>query len=195
MFFFFAEAHHHPGLIDVIFDFKSNVINWLFLVGFLVYAWSKMVPPMLEKRAKSIEDAIASSKQARFESEVFLKEQKGKLENAQKEADKIVDEAKSVAQQLKAEIEAQTTREVADLEKKLQAAIDNERQMIVTEVRTAAAKAAVQLSRSYLEKNVTEADNKRLLTQFMQQLDSLSGPDGTSFAPGTALGVSSRSDK
>ncbi len=195
MFFFFAEAHHHPGLIDVIFDFKSNVINWLFLVGFLIYAWSKMVPPMLEKRAKSIEDAIASSKQTQAESEAFLKEQKGKLDNAQKEADKIVDEAKVVAQQLKAEIESQTKREVADLEKKLEAAIDNERLMIVTEVRSAAAKAAVELSRVYLEKNVTEADNKRLLTQFMQQLDSLSGPEGTSFAPGTALGVSSRSEK
>jgi F-type H+-transporting ATPase subunit b len=117
------------------------------------------------------------------------------LENAQKESDKIVDEAKTVAQQMKAEILNQTTREVADLHRKLESALANERQMIITEVRTAAVEAAIQLSQGYLEKNVSESDNKRLLSQFMQELDSLSGPGGESFAPGTAVGASHRSEK
>ena len=191
--FFFAEAHQQVGLVDVIFDFKSNVINWLVLVGFLVYAINKMVPPMLAQRERSINEQIKSAEEARNEAQSFLKEQETKIEHAQKEADKIVDEAKVVGEQLKTEIEQQTTREVADLKKKLESAIDNERQMIVTEVRSAAVEAAVKLSKEYLEKNVSEADNKRLLSQFMQELDTLSGAE--SFAPGTALGVSGRSDK
>lgn len=192
---FFAEVEHHqPGLVDVIFDFKSNVINWVILVGLLIYGINKLVPPMLASRERAIRDDLNSAAKVKAESDAFFLEQKQNLENAQKESDKIVEEAKTVAQQLKAEILSQTTKEVADLEKKIESAIANERQMIVTEVRTAAVEAAIHLSRGYLEKNVSESDNKRLLSQFMQELDSLS-TGGESFAPGTAVGASNRSDK
>ncbi|MDZ4832560.1 MAG: hypothetical protein SGJ27_02040 [Candidatus Melainabacteria bacterium] len=194
--FFLAEVEHHqPGLMDVVLDFKSNVINWIFLVGFLIYGINKLVPPMLEKRERAINEQMESAARVKAESDAFFAEQQRNLENAQKESDKIVDEAKTVAQQLKAEILSQTTREVADLHRKLESSLANERQMIITEVRTAAVEAAVKLSQSYLEKNVSESDNKRLLSQFMQELDSLSGPSGQSFAPGTAVGATTRSEK
>ena len=193
MFFFFAEAHQQIGLVEVLFDFKSNVINWLLLVGFLIYGWNKLVPNMMAQRARTIEDSISSAKKAKTESEQFLLDQKQKIADMEKQSAKIVAEAKTVGQQLKAEIEARTKREIADMERKFEAAIANERQVIISEVRTAAVKAAIQLSRSYLENNVSPEDNKRLLTQFMQELDSLSG--GQSYAPGTVLGAASHSDK
>ena len=193
---FFAEVEHEqPQLLEVVLDWKHNVINWLILMALIIYGINKLVPPMLKQREESINRELNSAAKIKAESDEFFASQKQNLENAQKESDKIVDEAKAVAQQMKAEILNQTTREVADLQKKLESAIANERQMIVTEVRTAAVEAAVQLSQSYLEKNVSESDNKRLLSQFMQELDSLSGPGGESFAPGTAVGASNRSDK
>ncbi len=193
---FFAEVEHEqPQLLEVVLDWKHNVINWLILMALIIYGINKLVPPMLKQREESINNELNSAAKIKAESDAFFASQKENLENAQKESDKIVDEAKAVAQQMKAEILNQTTREVADLQKKLESAIANERQMIVTEVRTAAVEAAVQLSQSYLEKNVSESDNKRLLSQFMQELDSLSGPGGESFAPGTAVGASNRSDK
>lgn len=192
--FFFAEAHQQPGLLGVIFDFKSNVINWLLLVGFLIYGFNKIVPPMLAQRERAIKEQMDAADRARKESEAFFLEQSSKLENAQKETDKIVDEAKQVAEHLASEIEQQTTREIAFLQAKLESAIANERQMIVTEVRSAAVEAAVKLSRDYLESNVSDSDNKRLLSEFMQELDGLSGPNGQSFAPGTAIGASGRTE-
>lgn len=194
--FFLAEVHHEqPGLMDVVLDFKSNVINWLILVGFLFYGINKLVPPMLAKRESSIKDEINVAVKMKAESDAFFLEQKQNLENAQRESENIVDEAKALANTMKAEIKSQTSREVADLQRKLESAIANERQMIVTEVRTAAVEAAVKLSRDYLEKNVDDADNKRLLSHFVEGLDSLSGPGGQSFAPGTAVGASGRTEK
>ena len=196
MFFFFAEAHQQIGFFEVLFDWKSNVINWLVLVGFLIYGWNKMVPNMMAQRASSIENAINSAENAKLEAEEFLLTQKQKIEDMEKVSETIVQEARTVGQQLKAEIEAQTKREIADMERKFEAAIANERQMIVSEVRTRAVKAAVELSRQYLEYNVSPEDNKRLLSQFMQGLDSLSGPGSQSYAPpGTALGAAGHSDK
>jgi F-type H+-transporting ATPase subunit b len=194
--FFLAEVHHEqPGLMDVVLDFKSNVINWVILVGFLFYGINKLVPPMLAKREASIKEEINVAERIKAESDAFFLEQKQNLENAQRESENIVDEAKVLAETMKTEIKSQTTREVADLQRKLEAAIANERQMIVTEVRSAAVEAAVKLSRSYLEKNVDEADNKRLLSQFVAGLDTLSGPSGQSYAPGTAVGATGRTEK
>jgi len=190
--FFFAEAHHQVGLIDVILDWKTNVINWVLLMAVVVYAINKLVPPILSKRERDINEALTLAERSKQEADELFAQQKAKIEAAKSEASKMVDEAKTVGKQLAAEIAAQTKREVEDLERKMESALATERQVIVNEVRQAAVKAAMQLSRTHLESNVSEADNKRLLTQFMQELDSLSA-DGESFAPGTALGVSGQS--
>lgn len=195
MFFFASEAHHAaPGLVDVIFDWKFNVINWLLLVGFLAYGYSKLVPPKLAQREKSINEALSIAERSKQEADALLAEQKAKLADAEVERTKIVDEAKAVAKQLQADIEAQTKREVSDLERKLESAIANERQMIITEVRTAAVKAAMQLTRAHLENNVSEDDNKRLLSQFMQELDSLDSGKSVHAPGSTALGVTGRTE-
>lgn len=194
MFFFFAQASHEagehitehgadPDLIATLLKWDNNVINWVLLIALIIWGWNKLVPPMLAARAKSIDEALATAAEAKKESDDFLRKQEEQLENAQKEAAKMKDEAKVIAEQMKAEIERQTAAEIGALEKKFDAAIENQRQVIITEMRTAAARAAVQLAKTHLETNVKEADRKRLLTEFMQQLDTLENSEGESFAP------------
>lgn len=194
MFFFFAQASHEagehlaehgadPDLIETLLKWDNNVINWVLLVALIIWGWNKLVPPMLAARAKSIDEALASAAEAKAESDKFLQDQQTALENSKRDAAKMVEEAKVVAEQMKVEIERQTTAEIAALEKKFDAAIENQRQLVITEMRTAAAKAAVQLAKTHLETNVKEADRKRLLTEFMQQLDTLENSEGESFAP------------
>jgi F0F1-type ATP synthase, subunit b len=161
----------------------NNVINWLLLIALIIYGWNKLVPPMLAARAKSIDDALASAEEAKEAAARLLREQEEALENASKKADLILEEAKATAANLKVDIERQTVAEIAAIEKKFDAAIENQRQLVITEMRTAAAKAAVQLAKTHLETNVKEADRKRLLTEFMQQLDTMENSEGESFAP------------
>lgn len=187
MFFFFAEVHHEFNLSEFIFDPTTNVINWLLLVGFLIYGYTKLVPPMLAAREQSIKDQLAQAEKAREESQKFLAEQEVKIQNAEKEAANIISEAKTIAEQMKKELIDQTKREIADLERKFESAIANERQVAITEIRTAAAKAAIELSKSHLEKNVSADDNKRLLSEFMSQLDSMDKDQA--FAPGGGVNV------
>lgn len=182
--FFFAEVHHQPGLVEVLLDPKSNVINWVILTAAILYGWAKIVPPMLEARSRQIRESLDSAASAREEARTFLSEQEQRIENAQKEADTIVEEAKVVAEQMKKEIETQTENEINSLHAKLESSLAAERQMVITEMRSAAAKAAIELSKSYLESNVSEADKKRLLTQFMQQVDTIGSSGPESYAPG-----------
>lgn len=194
MFFYFAQASHEagehlaeagadPDLISTLLNPANNVINWLLLVALIIYGWNKLVPPMLAARARSIDEALASAAEARKESIAFAQKQDEQVENLSRDLAKMKEENAVVAEQMKAEIERQTVAELAALEKKFDAAIENQRQVIITEMRTAAAKAAVQLTKTHLETNVKEADRKRLLTEFMQQLDTMENSEGESFAP------------
>src|SRR5262245_12729875 len=134
MFFFFAQATHEagehvgdPDLISTLLKWDNNVINWLILVALIIYGINKLVPPMLAARAKSIDEALASAKEAKAESAKFLQDQETALENLRKDAEKMKEEAKVVAEQQKAEMERQTAAEIAALEKKFEAAIENQR--------------------------------------------------------------------
>lgn len=173
--FFFAEVHHASSFMDVVLDFQSNLVNWLILAGLVIWGWNKVIPSVVEKRARSINETIDAAEKSRAEAEEFLAAQKAKVENAEAEAAKIIDEAKVVAEQMKKEMQAQTERDIENLKQKFEAAIANERQVVVTETRKAAVKAAMQLSKSYLQSNVSEAEKKLLLNQFIEQLDSLGG--------------------
>lgn len=190
MFFFFAQVSHEtgehladPDLISTLLTPANNVINWLLLIALIIYGWNKLVPPMLAARAKSIDEALASAAEAKKESVEFAQKQEEQVENLSRDLAKMKEENAVVAEQMKAEIERQTVAEIAALEKKFDAAIENQRQLIINEMRTAAAKAAVQLAKTHLETNVKDADKKRLLTEFMQQLDTMENSEGESFAP------------
>ncbi len=173
MFVFGAEHEVGMGLTEAIFNWKSNVLNWLILVGAIVWFAQKNLPAMFAQREKAIQDSLSSAANAREEAQKFLAQQKDRVANAEKEAAQILDEAKHAAEQMKAQIKEQTTKEMADLETKFQMAVENERRALVQEMRSAAAKAAVELSEEHLERAVNQDVKGRLLNQFMEQLDTV----------------------
>lgn len=165
-------------IFTFIFEFfKNNLVNWLILVGLIVWAIQKAVPAMVEKRAKAIDEAIEASNKAKTEAEEFLKEQTEKVANAEAEAANILEEAKVVAVQMKKEMIAQTESDIASLKHKFDAAIENERQVVVTETRKAAVKAAMKLSEGYLRSNISDSQRAVLMNQFVQELDSIGNVD------------------
>ncbi len=173
--FVFAAEHQAEavGLAEAIFDWKSNVLNWLILVAALVWYAQKSLPGVFAQRARSIQESLNSARNAKEEAQKFLAQQKERVANAEKEAAQILEEAKQAAEQMKVQIKEQTAKEMADLEAKFQSAIENERRVLVTEMRTAAAKAAVELSEQYLAHAVNQEVKGKLLNQFMEQLDTV----------------------
>ena len=160
--------------MEMVFGFfQNNLVNWLILAGLIIWGWNKAVPSMISQRAKSINDVIEAAEKQREEAQAFLLEQKKKVENAEVEAQNILEEAKEVAKQMQADMKAQTEADIEALKQKFKAAIENERQIIVTETRKAAVATAIKVSEEYLKNNISETEKVQLLNQFIQQLDSL----------------------
>jgi F-type H+-transporting ATPase subunit b len=153
--------------------FSNNLINWMVLVGLLVWLWSKYMPPVFAARKEQIERALQDAAQAKADGEEFLATQKKKLAQAEKESDNIVAEAKQVAIEMQKGIETQTEKDLADFATRIDQEIVKQRQMAISELRHVAAKAAIALAQEALPAAVTDASRAKLMSQFVDQLDAL----------------------
>jgi F-type H+-transporting ATPase subunit b len=155
--------------------FENNLVNWLILVGLIVYYWNKKTPALFDARKQRIETAIADAAAAKAEGEAFLKQQQATVANIEQDSARIIAEAKQVAAEMQAQMDQQTQKDIADLLKKIESQIASERQLAITELRAAAARASIKLTEQVLPSLMTGEAKSKLLSQFMEQLDSGSG--------------------
>jgi F-type H+-transporting ATPase subunit b len=153
--------------------FEDNLLNWLVLMGFVIWGVSKNMPALFASRQEAIDTALTEAAQARQSGEAFLKEQQAKLANAEKEADQILVDSKTVASQMKKQIEDQTQKDLADFAKRIEHDIANERQLAITELRMAAAKASITLAQNAIPGALTAQSKEKLLGKFVDQLGSI----------------------
>ena len=161
--------------------FENNVINWLVLIGFVIWIMSKNLPPMLKAREDNINLAISQAKEAREMAHNLLQKQESSVANAQAEEEAILSEARSLAEQMKVQIAEQTQKDNAEMNHKFAQAIQGERQLLVNELRQATIKAAVQLTEAQLQSQTNHEVKGQLLNQFMEQLETLN-PKGSAVA-------------
>jgi F-type H+-transporting ATPase subunit b len=151
--------------------FENNLINWLLLIVLLFWLGNKYLPGAFRSRQNSIETMLREASQARAEGIAFLEAQQKKIANAEKEAEKILVDARHMAEQMRTQLEEQTRRELDDLRLKVEQQIAGERQVAITQLRAAAASAAVALTEATLASHVTAQTRQRLISQFVEQLE------------------------
>lgn len=155
--------------------FENNLINWLLLVAILVYMWVRLTPAMFAARKDKIEATLQEAEQAHKEGQEFLAQQKTRIENAEAESQKILDEAKRVASEMKAEIAVQTQSEEKYLRERITQQINAEKQQAFTEMKSRAAVVAVRLAEASLPGAITDSAKARLQNQFVEQLENGGG--------------------
>ncbi len=167
--FLFAEVQANP----LFAMFENNVINWFLLVIFFWWVLAKNLPPVFAARELQINSTLEAAQRARLEAEALLAKQKAAVANAEVEAEQIVSEAKNIAAEMQATLEAQTKKDIAEMLVKFENAVAGERQLLVNEMRQAAVKAAIELTRSQLAEQTSAEVKAGLLSQFMEQLETL----------------------
>ena len=166
---FFATVEEHAFSL---LDFRNNVLNWIILVIGIIWLAKTLLPPAFASRAQKIASALDEAAKSRAEGLAFLEEQRTRIANAEKEAEKILVEAKDVAIQMRAQMEGETRKEAAELSVKIEQQISNQRQLAVTELRTVAARAAIKLTEVSLKQHLSAGSKQKLLDQFVEQLEA-----------------------
>jgi F-type H+-transporting ATPase subunit b len=177
MYFLLATTAHEAaaeGGNPVFQLFENNLINWIVLIVVIVYFAAKALPGVLAQRRSTIDAALQEARQARVEGEAFLTEQQQRIANAERESDTILVEAKQIAETMRADMDAATKKELADLETRMEQEITNQRQMAIMQMRTTAAKAAIALSEAALPHAMNDKVKGKLLNDFIEQLEATS---------------------
>ena len=163
----------HADSGAVLKDFIWRCINFAVMAGLIGYFVSKPIRNGLQNRRAEIEKSLADAVAARENAEAKAREYEEKLAKAAAEIDSIYAAIRREGELERDRILA-SARELAvkieqEADSKATTAVSRARQ----ELRAEAARLAVELAEELLAKNVTAADQKRLVDEYMQKVGEL----------------------
>jgi F-type H+-transporting ATPase subunit b len=159
--------------------FAGNLGNavWTLLIFVIVvvalgkFAWGPVLA-LLREREEFIHRSLSEAKRDRDEAEARLKEQAAKLQSAQAEAGKIIEEARREAEQFRGELRQRAKAEADTLIGNAQRQIQMETTRALQQIRHEAVDLSVEIASKLLQRNLNKADNERLIEEALKQVDA-----------------------
>jgi len=179
-----AYASEGGGGGNLLIQPQFGTIFWT-LVTFLIlmfllakFAWKPLLSAV-DSREKGIRDSLDTARQQRDESQRILEEHKALLNQARRERAEAVEAGRRDAERVKGEIleEARRQREqlVAQTEAQLAASLRQARVELKGEV----ASLAIQAAGKLLAKNLDEPTQRRLVEDYIADLERMGSTPGT----------------
>jgi len=155
-----------------LYDLVMRIINFLILVGALVYFTRKPVRSFIENSVESVRKLLKDAESTKAEAEAKMKEAEERLAGLSHEVEQIMAHARSESQAEKARIVQETEAAVAKLREGASRAIQQELKKSQQILRNEAAQLAVELAREILRENINETDHKRFVAEYLEKLEA-----------------------
>lgn len=165
-------AEEKTGLAVILPDpveFIPMVVAFLALVAVLAKFGWPMFEGMLEKREKTIAEALERSELAQQESERTLEEYKQQLADAKAQAAQIVADAKQTGEAVKADITRQAQNESAQMIEKARGAIEAERAAAVAGLQGSIADIAMAVTARLVGEDLTDEEHRRIIERYVNE--------------------------
>ena len=166
-------GEHHVDSGVILKDFIWRCVNFAVMAGLLGYFVSKPIRNGLQNRRAEIEKALADANAARAAAEAKAREYQEKLAKAAAEIDTIYAAIRREGELERDRILASATEMAAKIEQEADSKAASAVARARAELRAEAARLAVELAEELLSKNVTAADQKRLVDEYMQKVGEL----------------------
>ena len=149
-----------------------TIVVFLVLLALLAkFAWRPLLEA-LEKRQESIRRSLDDAAKAKQELERLQVESQRILAEARAEADTIVARTREDAARLRDELRAKAQQESAIIVKNAQKQIELETARAVQQIRHEAVDLSIAIASKLLQRNVSKADNERLIEDTFKQLEA-----------------------
>jgi F-type H+-transporting ATPase subunit b len=154
----------------------------LLLFGVSLVLMAKFVFPRisgaLEKRQNAIEESIDAAERTRTEADALLAEYRERLKEARAQAEEIVQRARQAADTHEHESKERGQEIVAEAAKRAERDIEAATKRALDDIRKEVADLTIMATEKVTRKTLTEADQKRLVEEALNELDfsSISSP-------------------
>lgn len=149
-----------------------SVLSFAVLLVVLVKVAFPPVAAMMSKRSERIREDLEAAEQARREAAELLAQREGELAGARVEAQRIIDDARVLAEQLKSEIVGRGHQEVEAYKAQNEAQLAAERNRVVLELRTEVAGLAIELASRILSQEIEQSEVDPLVEAFLAEADA-----------------------
>ena len=170
-----AFAEQKEGIAVIIPDMIETVPMLIAFIVLVIVLWKfgwPMFETMLEKREKTIAEALRMSEETRIESERVLAEYQQQLSEAKAQSAKIVADAKETAEAMRAEITKQAQEESAAMIEKARAAIEAEKQTAMNELRSSVADLSVDVASRLVANDLNDAEHRAIIERYLNEAGS-----------------------
>ncbi len=155
--------------------FVASVINFLILMGILVFAVKRMVNPALAERRRAIEAEIGEAQRLRAEAEALHREYTERLANVQTELDAIKAEFVRSGEAEHKRIIDEATQRAERMGQDAEVAIRQELKQLRDDVMREAAMAATESAEKTLRAQISPQDQTRLADQYLAVIEKSQG--------------------
>ena len=153
-----------------------TILTFLGLLFFLrMLAWKPLLA-MLQERQDTIAKSLDDAKQARVELERLNVESQRILAQARTEAESIISRTRDDATRFREELKQKAQAEAAGIVKNAEKQIALETTRAVQQIRQEAVELSVAIASKLLQRNVSRADNERLIEDTFRQLEATQRP-------------------
>ena len=146
------------------------IVFALLLVAVKHYAWGP-VKDMMEKRRQKVIDDLDQAASDRKKAETLANEREAALKNSRQEATQILSDAKDNAQKTGKQIVSEANDEASQIREKAKADAVQAKADALQEARDQVADLSVTIAEKVIAKNLSAADQKELVDQFIKGLN------------------------
>ena len=161
----------YPHATELIFGAVAFAIIYVFM-------WKWVIPRMntlLEERREKIQGEMERAEAARVAADEELARYKTQLAGAAEEANRIIDEARKTADQLRTDLQARAEQESHAIVARAQEEIRAERDRVFQELRTQVAQIAVELAGKVVGEELDTSTHTRLIDEYIDQVTTGNG--------------------
>ena len=148
-----------------------TIATFLVLVALLAkFAWRPLLEA-LDRRQEAIRQSLDDAQKARQELERLGVEQQRILAAARTEAEQILSNTRSDANRFREELKQKAQAEASGIVKNAERQIELETARALQQIRAEAVDLSVALASKLLERNLSKADNERLIEETFKQIE------------------------
>jgi F-type H+-transporting ATPase subunit b len=142
-------------------------LGLLFILG--RYAYPKILGAV-EARERALQEAIDAARRDRDEAARVMEEYRRQIEGARAEAQRLIGEARQAGEQVRTGIIEQAHTEQQQMLERARVEIALERDNAIALLRRETVDLALRGASKVIEKNLDDADNRRLVEQFLSSV-------------------------
>ncbi|HWW82354.1 MAG TPA: F0F1 ATP synthase subunit B [Vicinamibacterales bacterium] len=155
-----------PGL------FIWTIVTFLVLLTLLAkFAWRPLLTA-LDSRQETIRKALDDAAQAKLELEKLQRESAEIIRQARVEAEQVIARSRSDAERLKEELRQKAKADAEGIIRNAERQIQLETGRAIQQLRHEAVDLSVTIASKLLQRNLSAADNERLIEEALRQMDA-----------------------